>query len=112
MRSYLEIEQTRFQDRLTVRLDIEAEAFEAQVPNLILQPLVENAIRYAVAPRATRSTIVIRAIRLNGQIELQVCDDGPGIDETQKATTPRASDCGTRDRDSKNYMGRPTPSIF
>ena len=51
LRSYLEIEQTRFQDRLTVRLDIDAQAFEAQVPNLIL-PLVENAIRYAVAPRA------------------------------------------------------------
>lgn len=85
LRSYLEIEQTRFQDRLTVRLDIDAEAFEAQVPNLILQPLVENAIRYAVAPRATKSTIEIRAIRLNGQIELQVRDDGPGIEGTQKA---------------------------
>lgn len=85
LRSYLEIEQTRFQDRLTVRLDIDAEAFEAQVPNLILQPLVENAIRYAVAPRATKSTIEIRATRLNGQIELNVRDDGPGIEETQKA---------------------------
>src|SRR3989440_11827222 len=84
LRSYLEIEQTRFQDRLTVRLDIDAGAFEAQVPNLILQPLVENAIRYAVAPRATKSTIEIRATRLNGQIELQVRDDGPGIEGTQK----------------------------
>ena len=65
LRSYLEIEQTRFQDRLTVRLDIDEEAFEAQVPNLILQPLVENAIRYAVAPRATKSTIEIHATRLN-----------------------------------------------
>jgi sensor histidine kinase YesM len=102
--SYLEIEQTRFQDRLTVRLDIDAEAFEAQVPNLILQPLVENAIRYAVAPRATESTIVIRAIRVNGQIELQVCDDGPGIDETQKATTvPGIGLRNTRSRLEKLY---------
>ena len=85
LRSYLEIEQTRFEDRLTVRLDIDEEAFEAQVPNLILQPLVENAIRYAVAPRATKSTIEIHATRLNGQIELKVRDDGPGIEETQKA---------------------------
>jgi sensor histidine kinase YesM len=87
LRSYLEIEQTRFQDRLTVRLDIDAEAFEAQVPNLILQPLVENAIRYAVAPRATGSTIEIRAARLNGQIKLQVTDDGPGLDEAKKGTS-------------------------
>jgi LytS/YehU family sensor histidine kinase len=85
LRSYLEIEQTRFEDRLTVRLDIDEEAFEAQVPNLILQPLVENAIRYAVAPRATKSTIEIHATRLNGQIELKVRDDGPGIEETEKA---------------------------
>lgn len=102
--SYLEIEQTRFQDRLTIRLDIDAEAFEAQVPNLILQPLVENAIRYAVAPRATKSTIEIRAIRLNGQIELQVRDDGPGINETQKTTgAPGIGLRNTRSRLEKLY---------
>jgi two-component system, LytTR family, sensor kinase len=88
LRNYLEIEQTRFQDRLTVRLDIDAEAGEAQVPNLILQPLVENAIRYAVAPRATKSTIEIRAARVDGQIKLQVRDDGPGISDSAKNIDP------------------------
>jgi two-component system LytT family sensor kinase len=102
--SYLEIEQMRFQDRLTVRLDIDADAFEAQVPNLILQPLVENAIRYAVAPRATRSTVEIRAARNNGTIQLQVRDDGPGIGETQKATNGQGIGLrNTQDRLDKLY---------
>ena len=84
LRSYLEIEQTRFQHRLTVKMEIDAEALDARVPNLILQPLVENAIRYGVAPRPTESTIEIRARRRNGQVELEVLDDGPGIDEMRK----------------------------
>ncbi len=86
LRSYLEIEQTRFQDRLRVRMEIDPESLDAQVPNLILQPLVENAIRYAVAPRATASTVEIRTARRNGHVELQVRDDGFGIDETMKSS--------------------------
>jgi two-component system LytT family sensor kinase len=89
LHSYLEIEQTRFQDRLTVHVEIDSEAFEAQVPNLILQPLVENVIRHAVAPRAARSVLEIRATRRNGQVELQVSDDGPGIDETGAAISTK-----------------------
>lgn len=79
LRNYLEIEQTRFQDRLTVRYEIDEQAFDAQVPNLILQPLVENAIRHAVAPKPGKSTVEIRAARRNGKVELQVRDDGPGL---------------------------------
>lgn len=79
LRNYLEIEQTRFHDRLTVKVEVDADAVNAQVPNLILQPLVENAIRHAVAPRATRSFLEIRAVRRNGEVELQVRDDGPGM---------------------------------
>jgi two-component system LytT family sensor kinase len=86
LRSYLEIERTRFQHRLKVRMEIDAEALDARVPNLILQPLVENAIRHGVAPRPTESTIEIRARRRNGQVELQVRDDGPGIDEMRRET--------------------------
>ena len=51
LQKYLEIEQTRFGDRLVVRYDVEAETLDAQVPNLILQPLVENSVRHAVAVR-------------------------------------------------------------
>jgi len=79
LRNYLEIEQTRFQDRLTVLYDIDEQAVEAQVPNLILQPLVENAIRHAVAPKPGKSTVEIRALRSNGRIKLEVVDDGPGM---------------------------------
>lgn len=76
---YLEIEQTRFQDRLTVKLDIAPDTLDAGVPNLILQPLVENAIRHGIAPRSTPGEVEIRAARDNGRLRLEVLDDGPGI---------------------------------
>jgi LytS/YehU family sensor histidine kinase len=79
LESYLEIEQTRFQDRLTVRMEIEPKALDACVPNLILQPLVENAIRHGIAPRAAPGLIEIRARRENGMVQLEVCDDGAGL---------------------------------
>lgn len=81
LRSYLEIEQTRFQDRLKVTIEADAETLDAKVPNLILQPLVENCIRHAVAPRAVASSIEIFAARRNGHLELTVRDDGGGIVE-------------------------------
>jgi sensor histidine kinase YesM len=101
--SYLEIEQTRFQDRLQVEMNIDPDALDAQVPNLILQPLVENAIRYAVAPRATRSTVEICATRFNGHIELQVRDDGSGIDEANKTGAHGVGLRNTRERLEKLY---------
>jgi signal transduction histidine kinase len=79
LESYLEIEQTRFQDRLTVRMDVDARALDACVPNLILQPLVENAIRHGIAPRAGAGLVEIRARRDNGLVRLEVCDDGAGL---------------------------------
>ena len=76
---YLEIEQIRFQDRLTVRLAVAPETLDASVPNLVLQPIVENAIRHGIAPRSSAGRIEIRAERRDGMIELQVTDDGPGL---------------------------------
>lgn len=76
---YLEIEQTRFQDRLTVRVEIDPGALDASVPNLLLQPLVENAIRHGIAPRSTPGEVEIRAARDNGRLRLEVRDNGPGI---------------------------------
>jgi signal transduction histidine kinase len=102
LRNYLEIEQTRFEDRLTVRYDIDEHAVEAQVPNLILQPLVENAIRYAVAPQPGKSTVEIRAARHNGDLELQVVDDGPGI-HPDKANSNGIGISNTRARLDKLY---------
>lgn len=79
LQSYLEIEQTRFQDRLTVRFDVDPSTLNARVPNLILQPLVENAIRHGIAPRASPGLIEIQASRTNGVINLLVRDNGPGL---------------------------------
>ncbi len=79
LQRYLEIEQTRFHDRLTVRTSIAAEALDAFVPNLILQPLVENAIRHGVAPRSQPGTVEIRAQREGAFLRMEICDDGPGL---------------------------------
>ncbi|MCA1616609.1 MAG: histidine kinase [Acidobacteria bacterium] len=76
---YLEIERTRFQDRLTVTVDAEPATLNARVPDLILQPIVENAIRHGVAPRAAAGRIEIRAARRNGSLHLRVRDDGAGL---------------------------------
>jgi two-component system LytT family sensor kinase len=75
---YLEIEQVRFGDRLEVRRSIAPETLDLFVPNLILQPLVENAVRHGIAPHASRGRIEVRARSAGGSLEIVVCDDGPG----------------------------------
>jgi len=79
LRKYLEIEQMRFQDRLRVEMEISPETLDASVPNMILQPLVENAIKHGIAPRSTGGKIEIGAVRNNGTLELSVCDNGIGV---------------------------------
>lgn len=75
-RRYLEIERIRFHDRLAVEWDIDPRALEAQVPNLILQPLVENAMRHAVDSNSGTSRIQIVAHLQNAQVLMEVRDDG------------------------------------
>src|SRR5215510_2470138 len=79
LRCYLEIEKIRFHDRMNVTMEIEAEALDVRVPNLILQPIVENAIKYAVLQQASSGHIQIRAHRVNGFLRMQVEDDGIGL---------------------------------
>ena len=78
---YLQIEQIRFQDRLAVQMEIDPATLDARVPNLIMQPIVENAIRHGVASRAAHGCIEIRTHRTNGVIQLQVKDNGPGLEK-------------------------------
>ena len=79
LRCYLDIEQVRFGDRLTVAVELEPQTLSAQVPHLILQPVVENAIQHAIAPRAARGHINIGAKRLNSLLRVTISDNGPGI---------------------------------
>jgi len=79
LRCYLEIERIRFQDRLMTRVDVSPPALDAKVPNLILQPIVENAIRHGIAPRSSPGLIEILAKPQNGTLRIQVRDNGPGL---------------------------------
>ena len=79
LRSYLDIEQIRFRDRLKVVVDAAGDTFDARVPHLILQPLVENAIRHGITPRTTVGRLLISARRINGSLHLTVRDDGAGL---------------------------------
>lgn len=78
---YLEVEKMRFQDRLTVRFEIPAEARAARVPALVLQPLVENAIRHGVGRLGRGGEIVVRATPRSGQLVLEVENDFAGEPE-------------------------------
>lgn len=79
LRKYLEIEQTRFHDRLHVEFDVEEQLLDAEVPHLVLQPLVENAIRHGIAKVAGAGRIEVSARRQAGRLCLRVCDNGPGV---------------------------------
>jgi sensor histidine kinase YesM len=76
---YLDIEQLRFASRLTVQFDIDPAARQALVPSLLLQPLVENALKHAIAMREAGGNLRISAHVSGGQLELDVADDGPGL---------------------------------
>jgi len=79
LRSYLAIEETRFRDRLTVAIDVDPETLDARVPHLVLQPLVENAVRHGIAPRARPGKIGIRVSRAGAQLHIGVRDSGDGL---------------------------------
>ena len=93
---YLEIEKARLGSRLTVQMQIDPAVLSARVPNMILQPLVENAIRHGIAPRVEPGKVEIEAGRDNGYLRLAVKDDGPGLQtfvySAQKTASPLHSE--------------------
>jgi len=76
---YLGIEKLRFGDRLRLEFDVDERAESALVPSLLLQPLVENAMKYAIAPREQGGSVTVMAGVEGGTLRLAVADDGPGL---------------------------------
>lgn len=79
LQKYLEIQKIRFADRLTVDLEVPADVLESQVPSLVLQPMVENAIQHGISQRTQGGKIRIRAFRSNRRLMLQIYNDGPSL---------------------------------
>jgi two-component system LytT family sensor kinase len=86
---YLNIEKMRFGERLTIEFAIEDSATDVLMPSLLLQPLIENAIKYAVSPREEGGRIRIGAHVTGGMLQLEVADDGPGLKDTSRIQNGR-----------------------
>ncbi|HLM60241.1 MAG TPA: histidine kinase [Pyrinomonadaceae bacterium] len=76
---YLEIESVRFQDRLSVKMNIDPETLTARVPNLILQPIVENAIKHGVSQQESVGSLIISSERRGDRLQIRIEDSGPGL---------------------------------
>jgi signal transduction histidine kinase len=84
---YLEIERIRFRDRLTTLIDADPQVLDCRVPNLILQPIVENAIRHGVSQRSAPGHVEVRAARAGASLRLEVRDNGRGLPEGAAAAS-------------------------
>ncbi len=96
--TYLDIQKVRFADRLQLTMDIPVELYPAQVPSLILQPMVENAVKHGIAKRAQGGSIRIAAVRNNGTLTLSVCNDGPSLPPDWEKTRPAIGIANVRTR--------------
>ena len=83
---YLEVEQIRFSDRLRTEIRVSPGTLDVEVPNLILQPLVENAIRHGITPKSAGGTVRVTAECENEMLKLEVSDDGVGLDRTEQVS--------------------------
>jgi LytS/YehU family sensor histidine kinase len=107
VRQYLDIERVRFGDRLRMEVDVAADAWEAAVPSFVLQPLIENAVRHAIAAREAGGTIVIEAKRAGALLRVAIIDDGPGVREESRSNgNGRIGLANTRDRLREMYGDR------
>ena len=107
IRRYLEIERVRFGEKLRLDFNLEPDALSASVPNLLLQPLVENAIKHGISLRTCPGTVRLAAWRANDRLHLEIADDGPdGTTDVTAPTEGRKSGIGlsnTRARLEKIY---------
>jgi LytS/YehU family sensor histidine kinase len=85
LRRYLEVEEARFPDRLRTEIRADPGTLDARVPNLVLQPLVENAIKHGVSRRAQAGRVTVSAVREGAALVLRVMDDGPGLNGARES---------------------------
>ncbi len=100
---YVDIQKARFSDRLEVAIAIEPAALEARIPNLLLQPLVENAILHGVAPKSGAGRVDVIGRVDGGRLHLEVRDDGAGLPTTVKSAREGVGLANTRERLAKIY---------
>ena len=100
---YLEIQQVRLGERLRIEKQIDASTLEAQVPALVLQPLVENALRHGIEPNLGTGVVSIRAARSNNTLQLAVRDNGPGMKSSAKSARGGIGLANTRTRLQELY---------
>jgi len=86
LQRYLEIQKARFGERLQASVQIPAELLRAQVPNLLLQPLVENAIKHGIAKRIAGGAVRVTGACQDGRLCLSVYNDGPGLSTDWEAS--------------------------
>ncbi len=94
LRLYLEIERTRFEDRLRAHFDIAPEVLNARILLLLLQPLVENAVKYAVTPLEEGADIHVSARAIGDRLEIRVADTGPGLGDHAPGPTNEGTGVG------------------
>ena len=105
---YLEIEKVRFQDRLEIVVDVDRHARIAKVPSLITQPIIENSIKYAIAPSKEGGRITITAHVVSGRLIIELADNGPGFGARMEGQQERGVGVGlenTRERLRQIYDG-------
>jgi signal transduction histidine kinase len=83
---YVDIQRSRFRERLNVEIDVPGDVLEAMVPTFVLQPLVENAVRHGIEPRTGPGHVVVSAYRQGNRLVLEVADNGPGLVEPVRET--------------------------
>jgi two-component system, LytTR family, sensor kinase len=98
LEKYVEIQRTLMRERLTVGLCVDPETLDASVPNMLLQPLVENAIKHGISPRPAGGEINIYARHLDGKLYLEVTDDGLGMPESRDVAKEGVGLINTRER--------------
>jgi two-component system, LytTR family, sensor kinase len=103
---YLEIEQTRFGDRLTIEIQSQSETLDARVPHLILQPLIENAIRHGIAPQRGPGWISVTTVRRGDSLVVQVRDNGQGLTRKDPLNTAGLGLANIRARLEQLYGSR------